>query len=180
MYYYHCHLAHEPAYGISERKSEPIADGTTYGIPYSSTVPATNSVVTETPLKSPSHTMETRIQSPMSQHTPMIEPHGAGHVAHPVTSGFEAFGAHHNHPPTPHPHTANYGEFRTSHPPTSGYAAPPVVGGGASPIMEEREGAVSPPLPPRSPSRLEGRDSYVFESLSHAGAGADTTVSGEI
>ncbi|KAF9730572.1 hypothetical protein PMIN06_006559 [Paraphaeosphaeria minitans] len=193
VYYYHCHLAHEPAYGLSEEKHGSMAHDTTYGIPYSATAPNANSVATEHHMRSPTDTQsrgqthsQTQNQTPMHMHSPMNQhtlpppPHEATHIPHPQLSDHSAFQTAH-HPPTPHPHTGGYsGAFRTSHLPTSGYGAPPVVDAGASPIREEREremgrnGAVSPPLPPRSPSRLEkGTGEYGFEhGMGYVGAGA--------
>ncbi|KAF2441128.1 hypothetical protein P171DRAFT_524094 [Karstenula rhodostoma CBS 690.94] len=180
VYYYHCHLAHEPAYGLSEKKYD-----TTYGVPYSANAPNTSGVATEHHLRSPMDTQNqtqthTDMHFPINQHALSTPNHDASYVPHPQPAEFGTFRTSH-HPPTPHPQAEGYsGAFRTSHPPRSGYGAPPAVDVGASPIGEEieveREGAVSPPLPPKSPSRLD-RGDYGFEELGYAGAGAraDTT-----
>ncbi|KAK7184120.1 hypothetical protein DPSP01_001242 [Paraphaeosphaeria sporulosa] len=196
-YYYHCHLAHEPAYGLSEKKKDSIVHDTTYSIPYSATAPNANSVATEHHLRSPTDTQsqnhsqnECQNQTPMHMHTPMTQhtpsppSHEATHILHSQPSEYGAFRSS-DHPPTPHPKTGGYSSaFRTSHRPTSGYGAPLAVNMEASPIREEsgremevemgREGAESPPLPPRSPSRLErGTGEYGFEhGMGYVGTGA--------
>lgn len=183
MYYYHCHLANEPAYRLSEKKPQTTAHNSVYGSSYTATGLNANDVQKEHHLRFPTDTQsQTHTQahahthSSMNQHTLSPPTPEAAHIPHTQPSEYSVFGASH-HPPTPHPQIAGYsGAFRTSHPPTLGYGAPPAVRAGASPIQEEmgreidREGAVSPPLPPRSPSRLE-KGEYGFVG---ARAGADT------
>jgi hypothetical protein len=169
VYYYHCHLAHIPAYGLADKESGTTAHDDNYSVSYSAPAPTENGVATEHNLRSPVES-QTQTHFPMNQHAPMTPIHEVGHIPYPQMSEFAAFRTSHPlnpHPPTPHPQIAGYsGAFKTSHPPTLGYGAPP--------ITEEREGAVSPPLPPRSPSRLDRHD-YGFEGSRHSGMGADPT-----
>lgn len=183
IYYYHCHLAGESAYGLSGKKTQAVASAGTHDDDYGMTSPIKGPAIGGATAEerrrqeTPSH-----IHNGLNGHSPTADApvlhHGTAATSHPLAShrgaGTEsnALGspvADETEPINdpispvsvsqfPQPHVSNH---RTT---TSSGANPPY------PMSPS-----SPPRSPQSPTRPARPDEYGVETGSNVGPGADTT-----
>lgn len=182
IYYYHCHLAGETAYGISGRRARADTDNT-YGVSHPISGPATRGGTEEHQLRSnPSHT-----HTGLNGHSPTAATHTSTHASihsnttsnHPHTlnqdrgldSDIPASPTTYRSEPTNEP-TSPVSISQFPQPPKSNHRATASSGANNVPYSGAPS---SPPRSPRSPTRPERPDRYGIEHGSEVGPGADTT-----